>query len=248
MENYDLQILARRLKSDLLKLPPFKIPYFQNEKWVLLSVSPPIFPGWVECSDNGLRLNPYGRPINPGSLITINPTRRSEVNEYVFTFEVVSYYKRILKMNTKVVFRISSSDGNNFKVINGREEQIFSVSYNYPIDNTETPIDQQITSTNIVETTSTFGRLNIPPYSRNTCFNKNASEQVYTYWGCYDQGYDGGDYNYKEGYISLENWTLTIKFPDIDVYLYNGIYAGGVGNIFHQRFISGTHTYNISPI
>lgn len=249
MENYDLQILARRLKSDLLKLPPFKIPYFQNEKWVLLSVSPPIFPGWVECSDNGLRLNPYGRPISYGNLITINPIRRSEVNEHVFTFEATSiYYRKMTSSFTKMTFRISSSDGNSFRIVNGKEEQIFSIAYNYPVDNTGTPIDQQITSTNITETTSTFIRFNIPPYSRNTCFNQNSSEQVYTYWGCYDEGYDGGDYNYKQGYIILDNWVLTIKFPDIDIYSYDGSINEGEGSIFHQRFISGTHTYNISPI
>jgi len=209
------------IKGKLVNLPPFKIPYLR-EKWLLLSVEPPTFPGWTVCPSE-VNQNFYGQPIT--SEIYSDYGYIPEVNLHTFYMSHSSYYNisangtRLLANYMKLTFTIERV-GEIYKFYNSGIPQIYSISYNY--DQNDELLETKTTLVDLIPP-EVFGDtvILIPSYCSNTCFMENKGQQVQAFWGCYDMAYDGGDFNYKEGVIRREGKDMIFKMPSVDLITYN---------------------------
>jgi len=219
MDNLYLRAASSVIGGRLANLPPFSVP-LKEEKWVLLSVAAPTFPGWVNCPPE-INNNYYGTSIYATRDIVMG--HEEEVNLHSFSLvQSVNYqinYNSIQAIYMKLYFTVIIN-GQTFSIFNKGIEQIYAVSYNYvDFEN----VDSKITSVNLLPagTPAVNNKIIIPPYCSNTCFTADRGQQVQAFWGCYDWSYDGGDFNYKEGYFKREGNTLVFKMPSVDTIIYN---------------------------
>jgi len=59
MENLRFNLISNLITGKIVRLPTFNSPYYINNRWKLISIEKPRFPGWIDCSPKTV-LNPYG--------------------------------------------------------------------------------------------------------------------------------------------------------------------------------------------